>query len=212
MRSRLLICAFAALSACTEGETDEAAQFAAALNEYYANNPECVRVGQPADENGVVAEVREDRVPRDGDVSKLDALVSEELLEVRVVDVELRAIVASRPGETAPARRYSLTEKGADFLQRREEANRMQMGSSAFCYGHRKVTEITNFTEPADAFGQRVATVAYTFELMDVPAWARGTKVTAAFPEIARETSGRRSDSTDLVLTDEGWVHHRLAP
>ncbi|WP_051882334.1 hypothetical protein [Parvularcula oceani] len=207
MRSRLLVLALTALSACAEGERDETAQYTAALNAYYADNPECVRVGRPVDDDGVVFKVMEAEASQNRETAKLDALVSAGLLTVRTVDIETPDF---RTGNTVPEaeRRYVLTEMGRAALAPQALAGRGRRGASQFCYGHREVTAVLRSTEPADAVGAKVTSVTYSYELSYVADWASRDAVRAAFPGIWVAADGPAEDTDELVLTNEGWVRH----
>lgn len=213
MRKTILVATAVALCACGSGDTDEAseANFEAVLDDHYAEWRECVRVGKAADADGVIAEVQGDDLDRNRDVPQLDALAAHGLLDVQDVAVERTDILAA-DGETQQARRYVLTEEGRADLRPKEQGSSFRRSASAFCYGRRDVTAITNYTEPSDAFGERGTSVSYEYEVVDVPPWARSEAVQAAFPQIAERTSGSMSDTDDLVLTNAGWLHNRDAP
>ena len=213
MRRALLTLSSAVLIACSEGTSggSPADEFAAALNAYYADNPECVRVADPADEAGVIAEIMQADIKRDRRVSRLEALVDIGLLEVRVADVEVETFRQSDP-TTAAARQYVLTDDGRGALQPAEKASRGRRAATAFCYGHRQVDAIKTATEPADALGVRTVNVRYAYELADVPGWALSARMADAFPEIASTAEGLQEGSAELVLTDRGWVHSSAAP
>ena len=110
---------------------------------------------------------------------QMDALVTSQLLKVSVE----RDIHASR---------YTTTEAGARVAPR-------------FCYGHRNVTAINNFTPPAPANGFPETQVTYHYTMQDVPVWAKSTEVLAAFPTMAAVTSGTASDKATLAGTIAGW-------
>ena len=213
VRKSLLVASALTLGACGSGGPGEAseANFEAVLDDHYAERPECVRVGKAADADGMIAQVLADDLNRDRDVSRLDALAAQGLLDVQDVAIERTDMLATE-GETEKARRYVLTEEGRASLRPKEQASSFRRSASAFCYGRRDVTAITNFTEPAEAFGELSTSIGYEYEVTDVPAWARSEAVQAAFPEIAKQTSGTAFDTDDLVLTNAGWLHNRDAP
>jgi hypothetical protein len=88
--------------------------------------------------------------------------------------------------------RYTVTETGARYAPR-------------FCYGHREVTSIDSFTPPAVANGFNETTVIYHYVMKDVPVWAKTPEVEAAFPEMAKATSGQATGTSILAQTPVGW-------
>jgi hypothetical protein len=88
--------------------------------------------------------------------------------------------------------RYTVTPTGARYAPR-------------FCYGHREVTSIDSFTPPAPANGFTETTVVYHYVMNDVPVWAKTPEVQAAFPEMAKATSGQATGKAVLAQTPVGW-------
>lgn len=213
MRNALIAAVLASSAACSADDPKAAseANFVAALNRHYGYRLKCVRVGEKADEDGVIAEVMASGLGRNRSVPKLDALAGQGLLAVETVAVEVPNFRSGRT-DTEEARRYRLTEAGRVAL--RPEGQRSGFGRSAseFCYGRRDVVAVTGFTEPADVMGVRVTSVSYEYDLADVPDWARAKMIASAFPEVGEALEGTKSASDDLVLTNAGWVHHRDAP
>ena len=74
------------------------------------------------------------------------------------------------------------------------------------CYAKVHVTQIDNFTEPSAVTGMTASRVSFSYELIDVPAWAKEPALQNAVPQIKNDL--QRSDHKDtetLVLTDSGW-------
>ena len=90
------------------------------------------------------------------------------------------------------ASRYTPTTAGARFAPR-------------FCYGHRNITSIDTFTPPAQANGFPETQVTYHYTMQDVPIWAEGANVKAAFPAMAEATSGNATGKATLAGTLAGW-------
>lgn len=69
---------------------------------------------------------------------------------------------------------------------------------------------MTEFIEPADAGGVRSSRVTYTFQMSDIPAWAKQPEVMAAIGGRLKEAVNAEktpAKSMDmLVLTNNGWV------
>ena len=213
MRRALLTLSFAMLIACSERTSggSQADEFTAALNAYYADNPECVRVGRPADEDGVVAEIKLSLLNRDPDLPKLDALAQAGVLTVQDVEVETPGQLGL-PSTREAVRRYTLTSEGEVSLRAETGRRDFRRGATELCYGHREVASVLRSMQPPQATGEHVASVAYAYQLNSVADWARYEAVAAAFPTVSRSIDGPNEDTDELVLTSDGWVHHRLAP
>ena len=74
-----------------------------------------------------------------------------------------------------------------------------------FCYGHREVTSIDSFTPIAINEGFKETTVSYSYTMKEVPVWAISHDVHAAFPEMARATTGQVTAKATLAQTPVGW-------
>lgn len=102
---------------------------------------------------------------------------------------------------------YYLTEEGKKFYRPADEAKKTEGG---FCFGKATVKEITEFTEPADAGGVRASRVTYTFQMSDIPAWAKQPEFLAAIGgrlKEAIEAEKTPAPSMDmLMLTNNGWT------
>jgi hypothetical protein len=74
-----------------------------------------------------------------------------------------------------------------------------------FCYGHREVTSIDSFTPIAVNDGFKETTVTYSYTMKEVPVWAVSHDVQAAFPEMARATTGQVTAKAILAQNPVGW-------
>jgi hypothetical protein len=110
---------------------------------------------------------------------QMDALVKAQLLKVSVE----RDIHASR---------YVPTTMGERLAPK-------------FCYGHRVVTAIDNFSAPAPRNGFPETDVVYKYHIEDVPIWAQSQAVKDAFPKMAKQTEGDSTDKATLAGTITGW-------
>lgn len=90
------------------------------------------------------------------------------------------------------ASRYTPTAIGARYAPR-------------FCYGHREVAQIVSFTPPAQANGFVETKVTYNYTMKDVPVWAKGAAVQAAFPAMAQATTKGGTATQTLAQTMAGW-------
>lgn len=110
---------------------------------------------------------------------QMDALVKAQLLTVAVEP----SIHASR---------YTPTTTGARSAPR-------------FCYGHRKVIDISNFTPPAQQNGFPETSVTYQYTMQDVPVWAKDDAVLVNFPDMAKRVMGPSTGTIVLAGTMAGW-------
>jgi hypothetical protein len=110
----------------------------------------------------------------------LDALTSAGLLE-------------RTEEKTIQVKRFSLTTYGRSRVTPR------------FCYGHRQVTSIDNFTAPTMVEGQQITQVHYHYKLMDLPGWADSDAMRSAFPALAKSSGDQAQDTAKLYLTPNGW-------
>jgi hypothetical protein len=75
-----------------------------------------------------------------------------------------------------------------------------------FCYGHRVISSIEEFTPPArGASGFPETHVNYHYTMTDVPVWAKSPDVLAAFPAMANATTNGGSGQATLAQTLAGW-------
>jgi hypothetical protein len=74
-----------------------------------------------------------------------------------------------------------------------------------FCYGHREVTSIDSFTPITINDGFKETAVTYSYTMKEVPVWAVSHEVQAAFPEMARATTGQVTAKATLAQTPVGW-------
>jgi hypothetical protein len=88
--------------------------------------------------------------------------------------------------------RYTVTPAGTRYAPR-------------FCYGHREATSIDSFTPIAVNDGFKETTVTYSYTMKEVPVWAISHDVQAAFPEMARATTGQVTAKATLAQTPVGW-------
>jgi len=113
------------------------------------------------------------------DTKQLDALTDAGLM-TRLKDLQMHVA------------RYTLNAAGTRFGPR-------------FCYGHRDVTGIVNFTPPGPHEGFTETTVTYQYTMRDVPVWARSEQVEAAFPELAQSLSSSPTARKTLATAGAGW-------
>ena len=88
--------------------------------------------------------------------------------------------------------RYSLNIVGKRYAPR-------------FCYGHRELTGIVNFTPPGPRNGFTETTVTYRYTMRDVPEWAKSAPLKAAFPDLAKSLGPSPSGQATLATAGAGW-------
>lgn len=79
--------------------------------------------------------------------------------------------------------------------------------STKLCTGKLKVTEITAFSEPADAMGMKVSRVNYKVTATELADWVNDSVLKAEYPKALEIKTERK---TDVILTNEGWVERHL--
>jgi hypothetical protein len=113
-----------------------------------------------------------------------------------------------RPGLEALAKAQMLSreeEKGIKAVRYTLTAAGSR-ASGRFCYGHRQVTTVDDFTPPAKASTGFVETlVSYHYVIKDAPVWAKDDDVKKAFPKMAADLGGQGQDKTTLAQTMAGW-------
>lgn len=111
---------------------------------------------------------------------------------------QLDTLVASKllTKGTEPAihiSRYSVSDYG-------------QKSAPRFCYGFRHVTGIESFTPPLKAAsGFNESRVTYTYNLQDVPVWAKDADVAKAYPDMAKAVTSPDPATITLAQTGVGW-------
>jgi hypothetical protein len=125
------------------------------------------------------------------------------------------------PYETARSDQGIAGSKGMDALtasdlMKRQEAkligvNRYTLTPAGehvggrFCYGHREVTAVPDFTPPVTVNGQQETTVTYRYVLRDLPVWANTDAMRNAFPALAKSIGTDPQDTAKMQLTINGW-------
>lgn len=137
------------------------------------------------------------------------ALAAAGLLSVKDESREVKVSFFGTNTRTVVEPAFSLTEEGKKFYKADATKNN-GLGETVggFCFGKATVKEITEFTEPADAGGVRASRVQYTYQMSDLPAWAKRPDIMAAISGIKAAVESEKTPikSMDmLVLTNNGW-------
>jgi len=176
-----------ALAGCKKTD-DSKANFTAALNRYYAQQPACLWA------NPIKFPVQVDT----SDASKtqgFDALVDAGLL-TRSTGEKKVFILGSKQ-----VTNYDLSDKGRGTWT----ADQQQPGYGNFCYGAMKVTSLDTYTPTASQPGA-TTTVTYHASLTGAPAWAQSPETQTAFPQVKADLSQPVVTSATLTDTSGGWA------
>ena len=208
----LILSGAALLSAC--GNDSKAANntnFEKALNAYYAQMKQCVKIGSKPNSDGIIQEFRTDGSVQDEQLPFYNGLASLGLLEAVTYQKDTKNFSGQVTGK-ADWVGYKFSNKGESFLRPSSlEKGAFRTGARQLCYGTPQVVEIVNFTEPAEAMGAKVSNVQYTYRLVDVAPWASDPALTNQFEWLTeRISSDSITKDDDLVLTDNGWAHHSV--
>lgn len=176
-----------AAGGCNRSRPDTS-NFKSAIDNYYTAHPSCVwqspvKFPAQADTNN------------DTQTKGFDALTDAGLL-ARTPQEKKRFLVGSKQVND-----YDLSDKGRSAWT----ADPAQPGYGNFCYGHRNVTSIDNYSLSKNANGGNAAAVNYHYDLTGVPDWAKSQETQSAFPNVQADLSAPQSATTALVQTKDTW-------
>lgn len=222
MRSVVVLAAVTALVAgCSDPKAASKKNFETAINDWISVNPPClslpytgVRAADRAADAGVFplyveAAVSEHPVRLANQkkaAAPFEALAAAGLLKGEPAEITQTGYF-SGPQPKLAVVAYSLTSEGEKAYSAR--GNSRMMASPSFCYGEPAVKEIVRFTEPGDMMGMTVSQVEYTYQLKNMPEWAKSKAMQAQFPQLARDNAEALEDKDVVVLMNEGWVHEK---
>ena len=169
--------------------TDNTANLKSGLNAYYDAHPVCLYSSEKkfpaqADTNN------------DSDTAGYDALVQQGLL-TRTTAEKTKLLILSKS-----VNNYDLSDKGRGVWT----ADTTQPGYGNFCYGKRKVQDITSTPPVGDPPQGSTTTVNYTYTVGDVADWARATIVQNAFPSVQTRLAAAGNATATMVLGANGWT------
>jgi hypothetical protein len=101
-------------------------------------------------------------------------------------------LLERQSGAAIHVERYTLTPLG-------------ERQKGRFCYGHRQVAGIDEFTPPMKQNGFLETRVKYHAAMMDVPVWAKTDEMRAAFPQMATAISGPQPGEITMQNAGAGW-------
>lgn len=208
----LLLLSGAALLVTACGNDPKAANkanFETALNAHYAQMKQCIRVGSAPNADGIIQEFRTDGRAQDKELSFYNGLVDLGLLDAVSYQKDTKNFSGQVTGKTDWIG-YKFSQKGKTFLRPSTlETGAFSTGARQLCYGTPQVVEIVSFTEPAEAMGVKGSSVKYTYKLVDIAPWASDPALSKQYEWLPERISNPSiSKDDDLVLTNNGWVHH----
>lgn len=176
-------------------------EFASAINAHLATNPKCIGEAAVTFPAGVPSAPYMLELSADyrAKVQRLETLVRLGLLTRRV----------EREGTLEQENVYELISAGR-AVHRQFPPGRWDPSKpvAAFCYGSAVVDSVVRFTEPADALGQKVTEVTYTYRVTQVARWAEDAELRRAYPYLEQELATReaaREATIMLVHASDGW-------
>ena len=224
MRLTGIVCVAAlAVAGCSDPKEASKGNFETAINAWIEKNPPCLSIprsnvrganandapfprylnASPVTAQYAVESRARERAP-------FDAMVDAGLMKVEEATVSVKPLFGNQ-NRDVPVRAYDLTDAGKKTLSSEGEKTAFSSPSQRFCYGTPTVDEIVQFTEPADAMGDKISQVSYRYHLKDLPDWARNEEMQTAFPQLKKDLADSIDGKAAVILTNEGWVHERAS-
>lgn len=184
-----VLCGVVVLIAGCKGKTEpDTSNFKTAIDSYYSVHPSCVW------SSPVKFPVQAD-ASNDTQTKGFDALTDAGLL-TRKAEEKKRFLIGSKQVTD-----YDVSDKGRTVWT----PDQTQPGYGNFCYGHREVSSVDNFTMATNQNGINTATVNYHYDLTNVPDWAKSTETQTAFPNVQTDLAGPKIDTAMVLQTQNGW-------
>jgi hypothetical protein len=185
--SSALLAAMLLTAGCRKTNSVDKLTFKSTINSYLAAHQECVW----GDTKKFPAQAD---TSNDEQTKGYDALTDAGFL-VRKSAEKKRFLIGSKQVND-----YDLSDKGRSTWT----ADPTQPGYGNFCFGHREVTTIDNFT-PADNPDATQFVVNYHYDVASAPGWAKTAEMQTAFPKIASDISGQLTGVATLAKSSSGW-------
>ncbi|RRA48567.1 hypothetical protein [Acidipila sp. EB88] len=186
--STLALASCVLLSGCSSKKAASKDNFKKTIGNYYNAHAECVW------SSSIKFPIEAD--PKSGDqTAGYDALTDAGLLTRTSAQKKVFIFGSKQVND------YDLSAKGRSTWT----PDPQQPGYGNFCFGHREVTSIDNYTTSDDSKGAQVASVDYHYTIGGVADWAKTTEMQTAFPTIQADLSGAKVDKANLINTDDGW-------
>lgn len=184
----IVLCGAVMVAGCSSKKAASKENFKKAIGNYYNAHAECVW------SSAVKFPVEAD--PKSGDqTAGYDALTDAGLLTRTSAQKKVFIFGSKQVND------YDLSSKGRSVWT----PDQQQPGYGNFCFGHREVSSIDDFTTSNDSNGAQVANADYHYTIGGVADWAKSTEMKTAFPTIQADMSGAKVDKATLINTDDGW-------
>jgi len=186
------------------------ANFKSALEAHYSKFREYFSVGSKPNEAGFIFTIRADESGFNTQKKEFfDTLASTGVLDIEIYKRDQKSFSGQVTGQEDYLG-YKISKSGEQYFQNSAlDTGFFSTGSPKLCYGRRDDIDVTNFTEPAEALGVKVSNVKFNYKIIDVPTWATNASITQIYKWLPEKTNGAvLEDNQDLVLTNNGWVHH----
>lgn len=184
----VLLCGALLAAGCSNRKAASKDNFKKAIGNYYNMHAECVW------SSPVKFPVEAD--PKAGDqTAGYDALTDAGLLTRSSAQKKVFIFGSKQVND------YDLSSQGRSVWTPDEK----QPGYGNFCFGHRVVSSVDDFTTSSDSSGAQIANVGYHYTVGDVAGWAQSTEMKTAFPTIQADMSGGKVDKATLISTEDGW-------
>lgn len=187
------------LTACSDPNKASEANFEKALLSYYnQKSPVCMNILR-GKEMPVISQTED---------KELDALVEIGLFEKTTGTTTIRPMFAvdGKREKEVDAFIYTPTKEADEYLVKTSSS--FTGAGNAICFGQVNKLKVTNYTLPSEAMGITMSRVNYTFEITNIPAWAKNASLNTAFTQLKHQLN-RNEDNATLILTSKGWLHER---
>jgi len=183
--------------------------FKSALSQHYTKMRECFSIGNEPNEDGLIYTHRADGTGLAAqDIQAYQALLSVGILETVSFKQDERSFSGTVVGQ-ADYIGYKISKSGETYLRPKELDTALSTGAPQLCFATRKILEITNFTTPSEGSGVTATNVTFTYTLDEIPAWTQNPKIKEVYKSFSGGISQKTlEDNQDLILTNNGWVHH----
>jgi len=175
------------IAGCSKTDNSKA-NFQSAINSYYQSHPACLW-SQP--KKFPVQAATADEAKTEG----YDALTDAGLLTRTTAEKKVLIFGSKQVNN------YDVSDKGRSVWTQ----DPTQPGYGNFCYGHRRVTSIDNFTSAVNSSSVKTAQVNYHFKLADVAGWARSQEMQTAFSNLSGALAGVQPAQASLVMNGNNW-------
>jgi hypothetical protein len=181
-------CGLILLAAGCSKTDNSKANFQSAINNYYQAHPSCL---WSQSKKFPAQAATSDDAKTEG----YDALTDAGLL-TRTSAEKKRFLIGSQQ-----VNNYDISSQGRSYWTQ----DPTQPGDGNFCYDHRAVTSIDNFTTASNSAGEKTAEVNYHFNLTDIAGWAKSQEMQTAFPQLSGAVAGSQPAQVTLVMNGNNW-------